>query len=81
MTRNHCFNRLERFAGDFAPGKGVKTREYFVYFKVEQRVTGAKDPQCAEDAFIQWIHKQDLRLETRLARKKFPIRLPVRAWL
>jgi len=33
--------------------KGAKTQEYFVYFKFEQRVSGAKDPQSAEAAFIQ----------------------------
>jgi len=33
--------------------KGAKTQEYLVYFKFEQRVSGAKDPQSADDAFTQ----------------------------
>jgi len=38
---------------DSASGKGAKTREYFVYLKFGQHISGANDPQSAVAAFIQ----------------------------
>jgi len=38
--------------------KGAKMQEYLLYFKFEQHIPGVKDPQSAENAFIQRPPKQ-----------------------
>jgi len=42
--------------------QGKKSQEYFVYFKFEQRISGVKDPQSAEDAFNQWFLRSIWRI-------------------
>ncbi len=35
---------IAQAARDFASGQGLEPKEYFVYFEVTNRSTGAKDP-------------------------------------
>ncbi len=45
--------RQERMAGKFSPEKGVKTQEYFVYFKFSQRIYGENSRPYAADAIVR----------------------------
>ena len=45
--------RQERMAGEFSPEKGVKTQEYFVYFKFSQRIYGENSRPYAADAIVR----------------------------
>jgi hypothetical protein len=44
----------ERPARIFLSGKGAKSQEYFVYFKILQRSPGKKFPLSAAVAIVRW---------------------------
>ena len=44
---------LSRPARIFSSQRGAKSQEYFMYFKIEQRICGGKRPAAAEDTFNQ----------------------------
>jgi hypothetical protein len=48
----HRIIRQEQFVRNFAAEKGAKAQEYFVYFKLLQRIYGAKFPQSAADDMV-----------------------------
>jgi hypothetical protein len=38
---------------NFLPGKGAAAQEYFVYFKLVQRISGEKFPQSAAAVIVR----------------------------